>query len=407
MKSCLKNYLAGLLCAVFAPAAHALTQEITAVFTPDPANPLKNEFINTTPISGFCADFGHTICKHHGYFSIEAPLSGSTPDLGPGVPVIYAGHTNPREGVMYKVPSEWRAFQVTHTRTGEVETVQMRISGIGQHTSTRPDFSVWPSSSWFSAPPCRSTGLISGIGPNLRFFWIVPEDAGACNKRAPIADITRFAFSKTEYAYALKTPNPLSMSSGEYTGSLEYSIGPGGDFDFGDVVIADDKTMTFNFTLNVQHALKVEVPPGGNRVELLPQGGWQAWLQRNRRPERLFRDQTFNISASSRFKMQLECQHHDGGNTCSLYEPLSGHAVPLNISVSLPNGLTDPSGQPVSRRPLLRDGSGTELFQPGFYVERRPGTLHFEISREEVEKMLDGDNKTYRGNVTVVWDSEV
>ncbi|WP_259740243.1 hypothetical protein [Pseudomonas brassicacearum] len=210
-----------------------------------------------------------------------------------------------------------------------------------------------------------------------------------------------------DYSYALKTPNPLSMSSGEYTGTLNYTMGPGRDFDFGDVVISDEDTLTFNFTLEVQHALKVEVPPGGNRVELVPQGGWQAWLNQGRKPARLFRDQTFNISASSRFKMQLECQYSQDGKTCSLHEPLSGHFVPLNISVSLPNGLTDATGQPVNRRPLLLDGSGTELFQPGFYVERKPGTLHFEIAREKVEEMLTGVAKKYSGTVTVIWDSEV
>lgn len=409
MRMNLRNCLAGVLCAAFAQGAHALTQDITAVFTPDPANALKNEFVNTTPISGFCAGFGHAICKSRGLFSIQAPLGGGSPDLGPGVPVIYAHHTNPRNGAMFKVPSEWRDVQVTHTRTGEMETVQMRVSGIGQATVTRPGIHVWPGGgfTWVYAPsPCVTTGLASGGGVNARFFWLVPEGAGACSV-TPIEDVTRFAFASMDYAYELKTPNPLGMSSGQYIGTLDYTIGPGGDFDFGDVVIVADGSMKFNFTLDVQHTLKVELPPGGNRIELLPQGGWQAWLNQGRKPARLFRDQTFNISASSRFKMQLECQYRDGGNTCSLYEPLSGRAVPLNISVSLPNGLTDITGQPVNRRPLLLDGSGTELFQPGFYVERKPGTLHFEIARDQVEEMLTGPGKTYRGTVTVIWDSEV
>jgi hypothetical protein len=406
MNSDVKNYLAGLLCAVFAPSAHALTQHIKAVFTPDPANVLKNEFVNTTPVSGFCAGFGHTICERRGYFSIQAPIGGSSPDLGPGVPVIYANHANPRDGAMFKVPSEWRDVPVTHTRTGEVKTVQMRISGIGQQTVTRPGIDVWPWRGFTDvSAPCVASGLSSGGGVILHFFWLVPEGAGACGVK-PIRDATRFAFSSMDYAYALKTPNPLSMSSGEYTGTLDYTMGPGRDFDFGDVVISDEDTLTFNFTLEVQHALKVEVPPGGNRVELVPQGGWQAWLNQGRKPARLFRDQTFNISASSRFKMQLECQYRQGG-TCSLYEPVSGHFVPLNISVSLPNGLTDATGQPVNRRPLLLDGSGTELFQPGFYVERKPGTLHFEIARDQVEEMLTGVAKKYSGTVTVIWDSEV
>jgi hypothetical protein len=197
------------------------------------------------------------------------------------------------------------------------------------------------------------------------------------------------------------------MSSGEYKGSLTYTAGPGMDFDMGDVLIPNDNSITLNFTLDVMHALKVDIPPGGNKIELVPQGGWQAWLNQGRKPVRLFRDQTFNISASSRFKMHLECQY-PVGNNCALRDVESADLVPLNTSVSLPHGLTDASGQPIHRRPLRLDGSGTDLFQPGFYVERRPGTLHFEVVREHVEQMLrDGAAKTYSGDVTVVWDSEV
>ena len=51
---------------------------------------------------------------------------------------------------------------------------------------------------------------------------------------------------------------------------------------------------------------------------------------------------------------------------------------------------------------------GTELFQPTFYVDRKPSTLHFEIERDEVEKMLKlGESRAYSGNITVIWDSEV
>ena len=76
--------------------------------------------------------------------------------------------------------------------------------------------------------------------------------------------------------------------------------------------------------------------------------------------------------------------------------------------MTLPYGLTDGAGQPVDRRPLRLDGSGTELFQPGLYVDRKPGVLHFEVAREHVEQMLrEGVAKTYTGNVTVIWDSEV
>ncbi len=385
--------------------ADAAVQNITAVFRPDPSNPLINKFTNTTPESGVCPGHIPQRCKDLGIFSIR------TADIiFDSIKPIPANHENPREGFMASVPSEWRALQVVNTKTGDVQTVEMRIAGIGAKSwpayppgteAWGPRWNIWP-----NAPaPCQSTGYAAGNHLYMLWFWIIPQGVGACGRTA-LFEVPSMIFDLFEYAYEIKTPNPLTMAVGQYTGSINYSIGPGQDFDFGDVMIPRDNNLTFNVTLDVEHTLNVEIPPGGNKVVLLPQGGWQAWLNQGRKPTRLFRDQTFNISASSRFKMQLECQNVDG-NRCGLLEPKSGHGVPLNVSVTLPNGLTDSSGQPVNRRPLLRDGSGTELFQPGFYVDRKPGTLHFDIDREHVEQMLTGGEKTYSGNVTVVWNSEV
>lgn len=397
---------------VFSASVSAMSQDITARFIPDPANPMRNEFVNTTPQSGVCEWHAPAIprCKAEGIFSIRvndffAENNGT----------IRANHANPREGAMWKLPSEWRDLQVTHRETGEVETVQVRIAGIGHRWNLNrpPGVGAWQlpdvpwSHQWQAAPsPCKGINYLAAATSFALFFWIVPENAGVCH-RTPGLDIPKLWYSSLEYAYAIKTPKPLTMSTGQYTGSITYSMGPMGDFDFGDVMIPRDKEFIFNFILDVQHSLDIKIPPGGHRVELVPQGGWQGWLNQGRKPVRLFRDQTFNISSSSRFKMHLECGYSTGGNTCALLEPNSGHAVPLNVSVSLPNGLVDATQQPVKRRPLLADGSGTQLIQPTFYVDRKPGTLHFEIVREQVEQMLTGEEKTYSGNVTVVWDSEV
>lgn len=56
-------------------------------------------------------------------------------------------------------------------------------------------------------------------------------------------------FNTMEYAYELRTPNPLGMSSGQYVGGITYSIGPGADYDFGDVIVPSKNAITFNFTL--------------------------------------------------------------------------------------------------------------------------------------------------------------
>ncbi|WP_338514333.1 hypothetical protein VRC24_05370 [Pseudomonas poae] len=384
--------------------ALAAVQDITASFRPDPSSPMVNKFVNTTPESGICPWHIPERCKALGIFSIR------TSDItfasnGP----IQGGHTDPRKGAMFKVPSAWRDLTVSHVETGKAETVQMRIAGIGGRFDLQGgvDHSVWTRGSlgWlYPNPPCTHTGYTTGTRWLLLWSWIVPSNAGACSMFAR-EDIPGLIYPVFEYSYELKTPNPLTMDSGLYTGSLSYTMGPGGDFDFGDIMMPNDNVMSFNFTLEVDHHLKVEVPPGGNRVQLEPQGGWQGWLQNGRKPTRLFRDQTVNLWASSQFKMTLECGA-PMGNTCSVRNA-AGHQVPLDVAVTLPPGLSDAGGRPVNRLPLRLDGSGTELFQPSRYIDRKPSTLHFEVQADSVAQMLEQPGSTYNGDVTVVWDSAI
>lgn len=389
---------------LWAAQAQAFVQEMTAEFRPDPSNPMVNRFKNTTPESGICPWHIPERCKQLGIFSIRTTaiqFHSNGPILG--------NHTDPRKGAMFKVPTEWRDLTVTNVVTAKTQTLQVRIAGIGGKYAVPPPHyqSAWiyGAAGWaYARPPCVSTNY--GIGNNsyLLWSWITPAGIGACNMQA-VQDISSLFYETFEFSYELKTPNPLQMDAGQYVGTITYSIGPSADFDFGDIMIPTDNQLTFNFTLDVDHHLKVEVPPGGNRIQLEPQGGWQAWLQNGRKPSRLFRNQTVNLWASSNFKMTLECPE-PLGNTCSLRNA-AGHQVPFDVMVSLPPGLTDASGRLVNRLPLTLDGSGSELFQPSMYVDRKPSTLHFEVKADAVEQMLEQPGSTYSGTATVVWDSEV
>jgi hypothetical protein len=401
----------GLVGAIAASSAGAVTQEIRALFTPDPSNPQSNKFINKTPVSGYCADYPDQ-CAAHNTFSIRVPMRfESTKAIQPGAAQ--------RQGAMFKVPTQWRALTVTNADTGETEQVEMRIAGIGLDyilSDTAANLtgasnagdghrSLWNGSSWVNvAPPCTYSGVGAYGNSSYRFFWKTPVE-GVCAKVARFL-IPAMSYDTLDFSYELRTPNPLGMSSGLYTGSLNYRIGPYGDFDMGDVMVPDDSSLALNFVLDVQHTLKVDIPPGGNKVELVPEGGWQSWLQSGRRPVRVFRDQTFNISASSRFKMQVQCETYLS-QYCVIRDPVSPRrAIEMDISVSLPNGLTDLSGQPVRRSPIHTQLSPT--FQPAIYVDRAPGVLHFEIGPSWVWYMLQpGGGLNYVGNVTVIWDSEI
>ena len=57
----------------------------------------------------------------------------------------------------------------------------------------------------------------------------------------------------------------------------------------------------------------------------------------------------------------------------------------------------------------MQAGAANALyFQPGFYVDRAPGVLHFEVPERQMQFMLaPGVGPFYQGKVTVIWDSEI
>ncbi|KAA0960511.1 hypothetical protein FQ185_25515 [Pseudomonas sp. ANT_H12B] len=402
-----------MLCGICSLPAQAAVLNIEATFVPDSAAPHKNEFVNKTPSQGFCLQLP-LACKAEAIFSLIAPISFTA-----NAP-IRANHTDPRQGGMASVPSQWSDVEVTHS-SGDKHTVKVRIAGIG-HESLLPIpiekitgatggagwDRLWQGGSWMYAPsPCQGVGW-STVGEfGFNSFWKVPQGAGVCAKQALFDIPLPFKYQYFVFGYQLITPNPLNMQSGNYTGSITFSVGPRQDFDMGDVMQPDDTALTLNFNLDVQHTLKVDIPPGGEKVQLVPEGGWQSWLQAGRRPVRLFRDQTFNISASSRFKMHIYCNGL-GGYDCVIEDRDARNAVELQVSVSLPDGLTDLSGQPVRRQRLRKGEANAQQFQPGFYVDRAPGILHFEVPQSQMVFMLSpGKRGFYSGGVTVIWDSEV
>ncbi len=398
-------YGLGMMLALAAPAAEAINQEIRALFTPDPAQPQRNVFINKTPNSGYCATYP-VQCERYNTFSIQLPIQ-----FGPSQP-IEAGTP-----VSIKVPANWRQLTVINKDTGETETVEVRIAGIGsRHYYSDPVTTLtgesdvlsghrklWGGRSWVNAPaPCQNSGVGAYSPISYLFFWQTPVEA-SCSKTVAFR-IPHMYFNTIDFAYELRTPNPLGMSSGLYTGSMNYSIGPGLDFDMGGINSNDD-SLTLDFVLDVQHTLKVDIPPGGNKVILEPQGGWQSWLDQGRKPVRLMRDQTFLISASSRFTMRLECEF-DQVEGCAITDRQSGYTGVVNVSVSLPHGLMNSSGQPVKRMLLGRMASAP--FQPGIYVDRKPGTLHFEVPERDTNWLItNAQGRPFKGNITVIWDSEV
>jgi hypothetical protein len=395
----------GLALTLSVTTAQAASHEIRAMFQPDPSQPSKNVFVNKTPNSGYCATFPSE-CAENGMFSIHLPVRFS------------ANHIGANWGVGIKAPANWRRLTVTNTETQETETVEVRISGIGsKYVLTRPAHELvgvddmllghqrlWDSNSWvYAAAPCRYSGVGVPTPASYRFFWKTPEEANCVKKSTAV--IGPMYFDTLDFAYELRTPNPLSMSSGLYTGSMTYSLGSVGDFSMGADFQPDDDSLTLDFVLDVQHTLKVDLPPGGNQVSLEPQGGWARWTDSGRKPTRIFRDQLFYLSASSRFKVLMLC-NSTGGTACKLGSP-KGDTTEVEVFLTLPPGIEGPSGGNVTRSPL-RFNVWAGPFQPGHYVDRKAGSLLFEMTPFAIDFLLQpGKTDRLRGNITIIWDSDV
>lgn len=393
--------------------AQGVELNIRAEFKPDPAAPYLNKFENKTPVSGYCL-YNPSDCVNTGMFSLRAPIAFTSTH-----PII-ANHSDPRQGAVFNIPTQWRELFVTHVQTGQQETLRIRITGFGSQYRSSQDirllvngglpgidsfpahYMLWVGGRWNAAPsPCQAASNFNSSYNqwDYVFFWKTTVQA-PCKKQAQF-NIPEFRYNYTDFAYEIETPNPLGMATGDYLGNYIYTLGPGKDFDMGDVMIPNDPVLSLNFTLNVQHTLKVLIPSGGQKVELLPRDGWQQWVNTGRNPEKLYRDQTAVISASSRFKMQLACEQVSG-DTCAISN--GSHAVPVDVMVSLPNGIGNEDGSAVNFKPL--GIAAVQIFEPTFYVDSKPSTLHFEIKKVYVEEMLLRQGK-YSGNITVIWDSEL
>lgn len=393
-------------------SASGATMDIRAVFRPDPAKPMHNEFINMTPVTGHCAS-NPAFCKAKGLFSLVTPIGFQS------VGAIEAGH-DPRSGPMFRVPGDWRRLSVRHADTREEAEVEVRIVSIGgryvlSDTAEKlvgegepTSWQYWHArllGDWTWAPPapCIRTGGMYTSANTRTFFWLT-SGTSVCAARANYR-IPGFTYDRVQIGYELRTPDPLKMSSGQYNGDLTYTVGPGMDFDMGDIMQPDDSVLTLSFNLDVEHTLKVDLPPGANKVALEPEGGWNRWIESGRKPTRIYRDQLFYISASSRFNVMMQCDS-PGGTRCYLRGE-DGSSTQVEARLSLPAGINGPGNEAVNQVPLVNN-VWVGPFQPGHYLDRKPGSLRFEMPRDAIDFLIrPGFSGTLRGNITIIWDSEV
>lgn len=409
MRTATKAMAVGALLLGIAGTAGAADITFTAEFKPS-ANSLHNRFVNTTPQSGYCVALPQE-CAALGQFSVALPIGNvAYHSMAPG--------DEGRNAAYFSFPSTPLPITVTHTESGATETVIFRVGAFSASYSVKSGASsltgggthrdLWREGSWVFPPPgCGYGGVGSGNDYLYAFLWVVYPSTDSCTK-TPAVDIPSGELSlkgeTISIGYELTTPNPLRMKSGTYRGTHTFTVGPGGNFDFGDKATVERNTIEVAFELYVDHLFELHIPPGSDRAVLEPRGGWGAWINRGRPPTRLHRDVPFSLSTSVPFSATLTCPDGPAVNgRCQIRDEARGTAASLDVAITMPQIRTD-SGLPAQRLPLRADQP--VLLEPEGTTMKMGSQLHIDVDQQEVAEMLRHPGARYRGNITVVFDSE-
>lgn len=198
------------------------------------------------------------------------------------------------------------------------------------------------------------------------------------------------------FGFKIKPPSPLEMPNGNYTGSINLSVGQNKDIDLGNGEYEDNQ-LTIELTFKVQHQIKVDFPPGGDKVVLLPPGGWSDWIYRgkNRVPSSLRADLHYRVWFSSKIKVTLNCEYPNS-DECFIKNTKDGHLVPIHI---------------YWRDYSLITTTGGTVFVPSF--DGLPAVnanrfFSFKITdTQKLKEMMQRSGGTYKGKVTIIFDATI
>ncbi|WP_449575997.1 hypothetical protein [Lelliottia nimipressuralis] len=257
------------------------------------------------------------------------------------------------------------------------------------------------------------------------FGWIW-ETVVACYKKSTIDRLLStdgsISFRDQSIAYELITPKPLAMGDGLYQGSVTYSVGPGGDIDYGDAFSANDSVLTINFTLKVTHEIKVNPSSGAQNVTLYPcyQGtncirqdaekNWERWMVTNIPPQQMLGISNFDLSSSGGFTVYMGCGSGPAltQDSCPMFSEKSKTVVPVKARLTLSTNISDQFGNSVISQPLYTNNDiSRNRFTTNSFGRERPGKVDFILHKKNIIEMLKSRPDSWSGTVTLIFDPSI
>lgn len=347
--------------------------------------------VDTTFPSRHCGSWGN-MCKFAK--TIDVPFEFSK--------VVDFASTNDRDKIYVQLPSR-QTVRLVNRSTQETAAAKLAFGYVSQKATYETHRVVTASSSLCESPG----GMLGGQG-YVKFLWFgFYADA----QRPCVAAVTRrdalenSVVSELMVSYIADFPAVSTLGPGLWEGDIDYPIGPGNGFDFGNISRMSANSIRFRIELDVKHDMQVEMPASGGRVEVLPPGGWKPWETTNAIPPRLFHDAPLKVWASSPFAVYVTCQYGASSEFCNMVTRPSNDATPVYMALSLP-ATFNYNGLPVTRLPLGVGIANAKVLTPAGNVSSQPGQVHFDVQHADVKKMLTHfRGADYQGNVTLVFDA--
>lgn len=374
------------------PVAHALEVTLSAQYRGESSA----KFEHTTPPASACAVFS-TFCTD-----------------GPSVtlPITYTKFTQistqPRENFYMRGPAP-KPVDIYHEQTGETYQAQLKFTRLAQQVAS-PRRRNNPAATRYrmggNCQPQNGTWLSQNeyltrwhIDTMPFECWTRPE-SGVSNSQETVTT------SELSLIYTLGLPPPYKLRPGIYRGSVTYTLGTGGDFDFGDGVTAlNSNDVKVNIVLDVQHSFRVDFPVGFDHAVLEPPGGWTSWLDGGRVPPRIYSDKSMRLWSTGPFRVYKLCEY-DVGDVCGIRNR-RGEEVALKVGITLPYGIRYEGWRTVNNMPLPTGRAAALEVESTLLTANGPGQLHFEVAQADLRPMLDRGGEQYSGKVTVIFDAEI
>ncbi len=198
----------------------------------------------------------------------------------------------------------------------------------------------------------------------------------------------RLKIENVYLGFRLKTPNPLKMKNGDYTGTLDLLISPEGDIDLGNGSYS--AAHTINFKLSVKHQIRVDFPQSSTEITLKPNDGWAS----GGRNTELSNDITYSLWASSNVNVSLRCQYKFN-DACGIKNK-KGHTVGLDV-FNMENR---------HNKTLLKESTPLVINVTNPVIGNENKIL-FRVSNSSVTSMLNYPGSTYSGDVTIIYDASI